>query len=161
MYKRQITGNVFKGAGKLSDGNYNGIVLDDCHRNTITGNNSSENNLHGIQARTGSTQNIFSSNTCDNNGQNGIFLSAYEGAGGEAPIKEECKSVRNVVSNNQCNSNKYYGISIYVGDFNNIQNNTCNDGPYNGINITSYQDVLSRGNIITNNDLYGLSLIHI
>lgn len=153
-----IVGNVIKGAGKLSNEKANGVTLDACHQNTITGNNSSENNLQGIQARTGSTQNIFSGNTCDNNGQNGIFLSAYEGEGAEALIKEECKSVRNVVSNNQCNNNAYRGINVHVGDYNNIQNNTCHNNAYQGIRVSNHEDVISRNNVVTNNDLYGNEL---
>lgn len=147
-----ITGNVTKGAGKLSGGNYNGIVMDDCHKNSVSGNSCSENNLHGIQVRTGSSQNIFSSNTCENNGEVGIFLSAY--SSGSSIISEEWKSIRNTVNDNQCNGNGFHGISV-LGDFNNVQNNTCFGNEFYGIRIHVSGDVVSQKNILSSNDLYG------
>ena len=108
-----------------------GIYLSSSSNNTITSNTCNDNNSNGIYLSSSSNNNTITGNTCNNNDSDGISLSSSSG---------------NKVTDNTCNNNYNNGICLYSSSGNTVTGNTCNNNS-GGIDLYSS----SNNNTITGN----------
>ncbi|MCK4736283.1 MAG: right-handed parallel beta-helix repeat-containing protein, partial [Methanophagales archaeon] len=113
------------------------------NRNTITGNNAS-NNGYGILLSS-SSNNTITENNASNNSFNGIWLSS---------------SSDNTITGNIANNNGHDGIFLVSSRSNNtITGNTASNNDWNGIYLFDSSDNnVITGNIVSNNDGTGILL---
>jgi len=123
-------------------------------RNNVTGNTCQNNGNQGIYFNCEALENNFEGNICRENTRSGIYMHAIEKAGED--LDPAYKPLRNNILGNECNDNDQQGIVIW-GDENNVQNNKCYDNDQYGIFVCGQADpaVYATDNLVTNNDLMG------
>ena len=107
------------------------------NNNTITGNNASNNNWHGISLSHSSNNTITGNNACNNN-PGGISLSY--------------SSNNTITGNNACN-NSNGGISLLDSSNNSITGNNVSNNNWGGISLSSSSNNTITGNTFVNDGL--------
>jgi len=142
ILKRMWNDDAINGVITLSNVSGCGVVCLQVDGNKTT-HISSKN--CGIYLYSSNNNNNIASNTCNNNGNSGIYL-AY--------------SDNNNIASNVCdNNNGFYGIRLYYSSKNNIASNTCNNNHFSGICLSVGSDNIITGNICNNNNS-GIELSH-
>ena len=122
--------------------NLDGINLEYCDNNTISGNTASYSDYDGIYLDS-CDNNIVSGNTANYNEVDGIYL-------------ESCDN--NIVSGNTANNNIYwYGITLILSDDNTVSGNTANNNAAYGMKIWQGNNNTISGNT-ANNNRHGINL---
>jgi parallel beta-helix repeat protein len=122
--------------GNTCTNNTYGICLEGSSNNTVTGNAFCYNSL-GIRLDSSSNHNAVTSNICNNNNSNGIYLEY---------------SSKNTITDNTCNNNDY-GIYLGASNDNTVTGNTCNNNNSNGIYLEYSSNNTVTGNTCNNNDV--------
>jgi parallel beta-helix repeat protein len=117
----------------------NGISLDHCNNNSITGNIAIHNKLDGISLSESYYNNI-SENTLDYNEYSGIDL---------------YRSYYNVISKNNASDN-YIGVDSWICGSNNISGNILNNNSMDGVYLYDSTNYFISNNIINSNEWSGM-----
>lgn len=128
--------NVTKGSliqNNCSDNGYAGIHLEGCDNNIISGITVNNNVMHGIVVRNNCNDNNISGNTLNNNNWDGIHIvNSNNNTISQNSIKDNINNDKAGVylSNSMNNTiyentiyNNYYGINLYLSDYNVISEN--------------------------------------
>lgn len=161
VWAQNFTGNgihIYNGIGVkvlasfATANTFHGLEIEQCTDNTVQGNRSWSNTLHGLLispgevAGTGAAGNLVTGNSFDHNGQYGVASNAANGdvsafLGGQ-----------NIITGNSIRSNSQYGVNFFK------QNNfvlTDNDISLNGFfGLYAFE---SAGNVITGNSFHNNS----
>jgi uncharacterized repeat protein (TIGR01451 family) len=121
-----------------------GIRLDPTSsNNTVTGNTTTGNGLHGIHLSDNANNNTISNNTASSNTGNGIRIGDSAG---------------NTVNNNTLQSNTQHGLELTTVNTTTANNNQSSNNGADGLQINSSNAVNTNGNTITNNGGNGVRI---
>jgi parallel beta-helix repeat protein len=131
-------------------------------------NNASSNTQQGIHLQASSNNNMFTGNSCSNNGNDGIYLfdssnntfadnNCSNNGGDGISLQSSCSnSCNNTVTGNMV-SNNHHGIYLWDASNNTLANNNASNNNDGILLYASSGNTLANNTVNSNND-YGIEL---